>query len=191
MLKYDDLTWKANKNNYPMWKSMADAGYSNIVYGEYALVGSYDAQELYDYMTEFPSTKAFLLKADYQDLGVSVVNGELAGCPVQLIVQQMAGYIPPSYSADLISGWETSLNQLRNIQPSWQRLTTYPLYNNHKAEVDRINQIISERISMIDAVVTRMKANQWLTTEQNEYTKTTDKALYDEQESLAKKLNSY
>jgi hypothetical protein len=37
--------------------------------------------------------------------------------------------------------------------------------------------------------VATMRANRWLSGDQDKYTRTTDKQLYDEQETLATKLN--
>lgn len=192
ILKFDDYSWEATRSGYTMFDAMQDVGYYNTVYGEQATPGYYVADELIDNQFQFPKTKAFLLDKQYQEIGIATVEGDINGCPTQVIVQHLAGYIPPNYSDSLIQSWETPLNQLKNIQGSWQNLKNNDrIYSTHKAEVDRINDIIATRISSIEGVVATMKANQWLSAAQNDYTKTGDKQLYDEQEALAKKLNSY
>jgi len=90
----------------------------------------------------------------------------------------------------MIEGWEQTLNRLKEIQPSWQKCKEWgKIYEDNKFACDRINEILNIRISNIGTAITRMKNNQWLTTlESNGLNQ--DKALYDEQENLATKLNS-
>lgn len=191
MLKFNDLSWAATISGYPMSRSMADAGYYNIVSGEYPITGYYDANDLYNYVTEVSKNTDFLLNKDYQDIGIAAVIGDLNNCPVQLVVQQMAGYVPPNYSKDLIDDWQKSLDSLRSIQSGWQKLKQYPkIYDKEKSAVDRINDIISQRINMIEGIIVKMKANQWLSSEQDKYTRVTDKKLNDEENSIADKLNN-
>ncbi|MDP2637656.1 MAG: hypothetical protein Q8P26_01180, partial [Candidatus Levybacteria bacterium] len=159
--------------------------------GETRVQGYFEADELIDNQFQFPKTKDFLLNKDYQEIGLSEVEGEINGCPTQVITQHFAGYVPPNYSSDLIDGWGKSLNSLRNIQPGWQSLKENPrIYDKNKNEVNRINDIISQRINMIEKIVAKMKANQWLSSEQDKYTRETDKTLGDEGNSIADKLNN-
>lgn len=191
MLDYSDLTWEATKSGYTMSKSMSEAGYYNVVYGEYPILGYYNADELIAYEKEYPNIINFFMNKDHQDIGISSYKGELNGCPTHIVIQQVAGYVPPNYTKDVIESWEKSLNGLKNIQSGWQGLKQYSkIYDKNKSDVDRINDIISQRISMTEGIVTKMKANQWLTSEQDKYTRVTDKSLSEEQDSLADKLNS-
>lgn len=192
MLKYDDLSWKATVSAYPMWKSMADAGYYNVTYGEYLVLGYYTADDLYAYETETGSVKDFLLNKDYQDIGIGSIIGNLNNCPVQLVVQQMAGYVPPNYLQSTIDSWAKSLDTLTEIQQGWQNLkqNSY-FYGKYKSDIDRINDIISIRILNISSVVSTMRANKWLSSDLDEFTRTGDKALFNEQESIAIKLNNF
>lgn len=191
MLAYDDFSWEATRSGYTMSKAMADAGYSNITYGEAPTQGYFEADELLDNQFQFPNSKDFLLHKDYQEIGIAEVEGNINGCPTQVIVQHLAGYIPPNYSSEVIASWEKALTNLKSIQGGWSNLSNSgPFYDQHKADVDRINQIIAERINQISSIVTKMQANQWLTPDQDAYTKTTDQALAKEQDALATKLNS-
>lgn len=191
ILKYDDFSYEATRSGYTMKKAMQDVGYSNIVWNEAFVQGYYESEELIEYYFEFPEWKKFLLEKDYQEIGISEVEGKINNCPTQVIIQHFAGYVPPNYTKDVIESWEKSLNELKSIQSGWQDLKhSSQIYDKNKRDVDRINDIISQRISMTEGIVARMKANQWLTSEQDIYTKITDKALSDEENSLADKLNS-
>jgi len=191
ILKYDDFSFDATRSGYTMVKAMNDSGYSNIVWGESFDLGHYEAEELIENQFEFPDSKKFLLEKNYQEFGIAEVEGMLNGCPTQILVQHFAGYIPPNYDQADIESWEKSLNRLREILPSWENIRKSPhLYQDHPDKSERIIQVIQTRISRISAIVTRMRANQWLTNEEKRFTED-DQGLYNEQEELAKQLNSY
>jgi hypothetical protein len=168
---------------------MRDAGYSNIIWGEAPTLGYYTADELLDNYAEFPAWEKFLLDKRYQETGVAAVIGELNGCPVQLVVQHVAGYVPPNYKKADVESWKTGADNLRSVLPSWVASRGFgSQYENHKDDYERMISIINERISIADTIYNRMNANQWLN-EQEKSLATKDKTLYSEQETLAKKLN--
>jgi hypothetical protein len=78
-----------------MKEAMDDVGYSNITYSEFHIVGYYDAQELFDAILEQPNKTRFLYDKDFDEIGVSTTVGSLNGCPVQMMVQHVAGYVHP------------------------------------------------------------------------------------------------
>jgi signal peptidase I len=172
--------------------AMSKAGYWNSYVWEWSLEGYYTADELIEDYLERDSTDAKNTWFDkkFDDIGIGEVQGSLNGCPTQLIVVHAAGYIPPNYKKEDIESWKTSLSRLREIQPSWASLKDNTnFYQKNKEDVDRINEIISIRISNISAIASKMEANQWLTaTEQKMIDQ--DKPLYDEQEAIATRLNS-
>lgn len=189
MLKYDDLSYEATRSEYTMSQAMSDSGYNNITYGEAPQLGYYEADELIENQFEFPETKKFLLNKDYQEVGIAEVEGQLNGCPAQVVVLHFAGYVPPNYNQEDTESWKTTLSQLEEIQPGWNRLKeSGDFYKQHQKDADRINEIISIRISHIEAIISRMGANQWFTQQEKDYINQ-DKSLYDEQQSLANKLN--
>lgn len=191
VLKYNDFSFEATRSGYTMLKAMNASNYSNVVYGEWAVSGYYDAEELIDNLFAFSEGKSFLTNNDYDDFGISESEGQINNCPTQVVVLHFAGYVPPNYSREVIDSWKTTLQQLKEIQPGWQQLKTYSRgYDEHKNEVDRINEIISLRINSISGIVSKMDSNQWLTNEQQSYV-SLDNALYEEQQVLAEKLNSY
>lgn len=189
ILKFDDFSFEATESGYTMSKSMRDAGYSNTVWGEAPTQGYYEAGELIDNQFQFPESKKFLTDKTYQEIGISEVEGEINGCPTQVIVQHFAGYVPPNYKQADIDSWKTSLSRLREIQPGWNSLKdNSSFYQNNKSDVDRMSEIIAVRIGNISTIVSRMEANQWLTGAEQKMVDQ-DKTLYDEQEALATKLN--
>jgi signal peptidase I len=190
ILKFNDFSFEATQSGYTQAKAMRDANYSNIVWGEAPTIGYYEAEELIDNQFQFPETIKFLIEKKYQEVGISEVEGSLNGCPTQIIVQHFAGYVPPNYNPADIDGWKTNLTRLREIQPSWNRLKeSGNFYQNNKSDVDRVNDILSIRISNLTAIVARMEANQWFTAAEQKMIDQ-DKVLFDEQDALGKRLNS-
>lgn len=187
ILKYDDFSYEATRSGYTQIKAMNAAGYSNIVWNEGILQGNYEVEELIEYLSEFPDWKKNLLEVkDYQDFGISEVQGTLNGCPSQVIVQHFAGYIPPNYKKEDIDSWGKLINDLNNVIPNWEKAREYKGIN--QDDLNKIIGLMYQRKNNAEAIYYRMKANQWLT-KQEEQMIDNDKVLYDEIESLAKKIN--
>jgi len=190
ILEYDDVSYEATKSGYPIKKAMREVSYYNTTWGEAPLYGYYDAEELIETLFEWPDWKEFLTDENYDDFGIAEVEGEINSCPTQIIVQHFGGYIPPNYTSQEIEGWKTTLRRLKEIQPSWEKLKTWSrFYEENKKDIDRITEIISIRIANIEGVVAKMENNQWLSQTQIDYTYQ-DTDLYNEQESIATKLNN-
>lgn len=190
MLKFNDFSFEATQSGYTMEKAMRDVDYYNIVWGEIPTQGYYEAEELIDNQFQFSESKKFLTDKTFQEIGIAEVEGEINGCPTQIIVQHFAGYVPPNYKKEDIDGWKNILLRLKEIQPGWTKLKEYKeFYEKNKQDIDRINEIISIRISNISTIVSKMEANQWFTAvEQNMVNQ--DESLYNEQEAIATRLNS-
>ncbi|HAP37797.1 signal peptidase I [Candidatus Shapirobacteria bacterium RIFOXYD1_FULL_38_32] len=189
ILKYNDFE---QKSAYTMEKSMADAGYWNTYWWEVSIQGYYEAEELVeDYLErDWTNAKETWFDKKFDDIGIAEVEGTLNGCPTQVIVIHVAGYVPPNYKKEDVESWKTSLSRLREIQPSWASLKDNTnFYQKNKGDVDRINEIIAIRISNISAIAAKMEANQWLTAAEQKMIDQ-DKPLYDEQEVIATRLNS-
>lgn len=172
--------------------AMSKAGYWNTYVWEWPIEGYYEADELIEDYIERDSTDAKKVWFDKEldDIGLAEVQGKLNGCPTQIIVIHSAGYVPPNYKQSDIDSWKPSLDGLRNIQSGWASLKdNSSFYNQNKAGVDRINEIISIRISRISSIISTMESNKWLSSEQNQWIKE-DQSLYNEQQALANKLNS-
>ena len=191
ILKNNDFSFEATMSGYTMEKAIHDAGYYNTFWGEAPSVGYYESEELIDNQLEFPESRSFIFDNRFQEIGIAEVQGEINGCPTHLIVQHFGGYIPPNYSETDTQSWEEVLSSLKNIQPSWNDLkNSGDYYSQHKEKIDRINQVIDLRINKITDIVGTMRANKWFNSEQRNYVDSVDAALYNEQEELAKYLNS-
>lgn len=190
MLKYDDLSFEATRSSLTPQQAMAQAGYANIVYGEAPTLGYYTAEELLENYAQFPSWKKFLLDSTYQETGIAAVLGERNGCPTQMIVQHVAGYVPPNYPKKDIDSWKNLLTNLKNVLPSWERARTFgQIYEAKKQDYERMITILNERIMIVEAIATRMEANQWLTYEEKASI-ARDQQLADEAGKLSAELNA-
>jgi hypothetical protein len=146
--------------------------------------------DVFDAFVENPNSTDFLLNKDYDEIGVSTFIGELNGCPVQVVVQHLAGYIPPKYNSSDIENWKNGLTKLKEIQPSWEKLKTYEaFYKDNKTDIDRINDIISIRTNRISALISRMEAGEWFTDEEKKWMDE-DSALGVEQNQISERLNA-
>lgn len=187
ILKYDDFSYSATRSGYTQVQAMNDAGYSNIVWNEGIIQGNYDAEELIDYLFEFPDWKKNLLEdKDFQEIGIAEVKGEINGCPAEVIVQHLAGYVPPNYKEEDIQGWGKLIDSLNNVIPGWEKIKGYP--NVNQDDLNKLLGIMYKRKNNAEAIYYRMKANQWLTTTEQQMI-IDDKTLYDQEDALANKLN--
>ncbi|MBI3385408.1 signal peptidase I [Candidatus Gottesmanbacteria bacterium] len=186
IVKFNDLSFEATKSGYTMKKAMSDVGYSNIVWGEVPTLGYYEADELIENFWQFPDAKNFLLNPDFQETGIAASIGQINGCPVQIVVAHLAGYKPPNYSVKIISGWETVLQNLNEVIPSWEKAKGN---NNINQEVlKKLLELLNERRENVAKILERVKSNQWLTQEEENMVRS-DESLYQQITDLANKLN--
>lgn len=189
IIKFNELKTSEENSSYKLEKAHSDAGYSNTTTGEIFTSGYYDSEDLVNYWMEY-NNKDQILNKDYQETGLSLSVDKIDGCETQVIVQEFGGYIPPNYKRSDIDSWQIVLNRLREIQPSWERMKNHPsFYEQNKTNINRITEIIIIRISRISSIISTMEANKWLSSEQNKWIEE-DLALYNEQESLANKINN-
>lgn len=191
ILKYDDFSFEATRSGYTMDKAFSEASYWNPVKGESTIQGYYSSDELIEGITQIGKSKGIFSDKDIQEIGIAEVQGEINGCPTQVIVQHFAGYIPPNYSESQINSYIKGLNNLKEISGSWNSLkaANEEFYQKNKADIDRINQIIQSRIARLEPITNKITSNQWLTAEENGYIRE-DEKLAEEQNSLAEKINN-
>ena len=190
ILKHNDFSYEATRSGYTMKDALREAKYSNIVTGEIVRQGYYEASELLENELEFPESIEFLTDPDFDEIGISEIEGEIDSCPTQVIVLHFAGYIPPNYKLEDIESWKSNLSKLKEIQPGWLKLKEFnEFYSDHKVEVDRINQIIETRINNVTLIVNKMEANQWFTDSEKKIIEN-ETLLANEQDELANRLNS-
>lgn len=186
ILKFDDFSWEATRSGYTMQKALADAGYSNITYGEAPTQGYFEADELIDNQFQFPSSKEFLLNKDNQEFGIAEIEGEINGCPTQIIVQHFAGYVPPNYKSEDIQSWGALIDNLNNLIPDWEKIKDWP--NVNKDDLNKLLELMYKQKNNAEAIYYRMKANQWLTSDEEIMLKE-EKSLNEQISALADKLN--
>ena len=93
-----------NKNTPFSLKQAADqAGYHNVLLGEFVSYGHFTAEELWQNLLAFPSTATQIKNPDYQDIGIASLAKEIGGCPTQIIVGHLGGYIPATYDPASLS----------------------------------------------------------------------------------------
>ncbi len=182
MLATDDLSFEATRSGYTMATALNDVGYSNILYGESSSLGYFTADELIENSFEFSDSKEFLLNNEYDDIGVAAVVGDLNDCPTQIVVQHFGGFIPPTYSAQEINGWQKLLENLREVIPGWESAKqSKEFYEEHKSDIDRLLDILHSRRELAQTVVDKMKKLQWLSDE--------ERSRIDRDESQARQAN--
>lgn len=189
ILKFNDFSFEASKSGFTIDKAFAQSGYWNPVRGESIIQGYYSSDELVEGFSEFKKSAGVITDKDIDEIGIAEVEGEINGCPTQVIVQHFAGYIPPNYPKEQIDSFKKGLASLQEIGPSWKSLKgETQFYDSHKKDIDRLIEIIDSRISNLQPIVEKITLNKWLTAAENEYLKR-DEALASEQNDLAEKIN--
>ncbi|QQS61206.1 MAG: signal peptidase I [Candidatus Moraniibacteriota bacterium] len=189
ILESGDFSFEEKENNYTMKQAMSDVGYSNIIWGESFTLGYYESTELIEHIFSFSDNEEFFFDDRKEEIGIAVIQGSLNGCPTQIIIQHVAGYIPPHYTLEIIEGWEKSLKGIKEIQPGWKNIDkNSSIYKENKKDIQRINEIMNTRIIHIQRILDRMKKNEWLTEEETKFIETQE-TLDKEQKNLAEKIN--
>lgn len=193
ILKSNDFSFEATRSGYTIENAFADAGYWNPIRGESLIQGYYSSDELIEGLTEFKKSSGVLTDKEIEEIGISEVQGDVNGCPTQVIVQHFAGYVPPNYPKEQVDSFNNGLASLKKITPGWKDLRdgagTASFYQKNKQDVDRIIQIIEIRIDRLEPIVKKVAANQWLSSAENNYLKE-DESLAREQNELAQKINA-
>lgn len=190
IIENNEFAHEATKSGITYTKAIKKAQYWNINYGENLAQGQFTSQEVVDGWMNSEGHRANILNPKYQEIGIATYSGMLSGFNAVVTVQLFGGYEPPNYKKDVVESWKASLASLKNIQPSWQNLkNNASFYEQNKADVDRINELILIRISNITTIVARMDKNQWFTSVEQKMIDN-DRGLYNEQEAIATRLNS-
>ncbi len=153
-----------NLNGYSMSDAHKEAGYNNVLVGEFVSHGYYTADELFNNLTYFNETKSQIINSKYQEIGVSVVNGEVKGCPTQIIVGELGGYIPADYSPEIVESWKSLIESLNRVIPSWESARNDPQVDQSKLE--KLISLLYARKTLATEVYDTMVNRRWLTEEQ-------------------------
>lgn len=171
---------------YNMKASVTAAGYSNIVMGEFVSYGHFTAKELLENLLYHPGTTKQILNRDFSDLGLSDINRDIDGCPSQIIVGHLGGYIPADYDAAVVSSWRALRDNLRSIIPTWEKAVDYN--NIDQAKLKTLLTVFRKRLSLAEEIVNTMEKREWLTDAQQTRIKNDD-ADSKITEDLANELN--
>lgn len=180
ILRSNDFSIEATKSGYTAKRAMQDAGYSNIITGEILSHGYYTADELFQNISYFHTTSSQILSDDYQEIGFSVVNSEVNGCPTQAIVGHLGGYIPAEYDEEVVNSWKTLYDNLVSAIPSWENAKNSP--NIDQEDLSEILTLLYKRRDLASEIYDTMVSQRWLTEDQ--------KRRIEEDESDSQKLNT-
>lgn len=180
ILETNDFSIEATISGYTTKDAMTDAGYANIITGEILSHGYYTADELFDNIMYFNSTASQILNSQYQEVGFSVVNGEVNGCPTQVIVGHLGGYIPAEYDEEVVASWGSLIDNLNSVVPSWENAKNNPSINQEK--LDEVIALLHKRLTLATEIYNTMIENRWLSEDQ--------KSRIEQDEHDAEKLNT-
>lgn len=191
ILKFNDFSFEATRSGFTIEDSFAQSGYWNPIRGESIIQGYYSSDELIEGLLEFKKSEGIFADGTISEIGIAEVEGEINGCPTQVIVSQFAGYVPPNYPKEQIESFQNGLTNLKNISPGWKSLkdpSSADFYKKEQENIDRIIQIIETRILKLEPIVAKVLSNQWFSAQENNYLKE-DEVLSNEQNDLAQKIN--
>lgn len=186
MIRFDDFSLKGTKSGMTLQKSIGQSGYYNIIFAEVFTRGYYETEELLDNFMEFPQTQKILLSKDYQDIGIGPVLGEINGCPVQVVVVHLGGYVPPNYPQKDVESWKGLVDNIGKVLPSWRELKNIDSVDQNKA--DKLLNLLEMRLANAKKIYSKLSSNQWLSDDEKKMV-TDDKRLSDEAESIISELS--
>lgn len=185
MIATNDFSSEATRSGITLDKALKETGYRNVIFAEVSTRGFYEADELLDNLLEFPATKNILYSDKYQEIGLAAVVGNISNCPVEAVVVHLGGYVPPNYKAEDIDSWRKLLDNLSQAISSWSQLEN--AVNVDQNKLGQLLNVLRRRQDIATKVYARMKANQWLTDEE-ETLASQDKNLAEEANNLVDQI---
>jgi len=176
-----------DKTNYDLHKAISSFGYNNIVLGEFVSYGHFSAQELLENLLYNQETAKQIRNKDFSDIGVSDVNREIDGCPTQIVVGHLGGYVPASYDPDTIKSWSNLRDNLHEVIPSWEKAVDY--HNIDQAKLATLLTIFRRRLDLAEEIIKAMEKKDWLTEAQQDRIKA-DEEDANTAATLSKELNT-
>jgi hypothetical protein len=169
-----------------MKDATTDSGYTNIVLGEFISHGHFTASELLQNLLYQSSTAKQIQNSDFSDIGVASVDREINGCPTQIIVGHLGGYIPASYDQATLDSWTGLRDNLQKILPSWEQATSYN--NIDQGKLSSLLTILRRRLALANEIIGVMQNKAWLSPDQETRIKN-DVSDAASAEALASELN--
>ena len=171
--------------SYDMKQAVSSANYSNILLGEFISHGHYSAKELLANLLYNASSAKQILSSEYDDIGISAVNLDIDGCPSQIIVGHLGGYIPASYDPKLLLSWQRLQSNLAEVIPSWEKATESKI---DQSKLSELLTILRRRLNLAQEVVQVMEKREWLS-DSIQARIDSDQLDADRSEILSKELN--
>lgn len=166
--------------------AMEKAGYNNVVIGEFVSYGRFTAAELLQNILGYGESAKQIMHDDYQEIGVTAINREINGCPTQIIVGHLGGYVPASYSQETLANWQKLRDSLGQALTSWEGAVGYNQLDQTK--LFELLAILRRRLNLAEEMVKTIEQKLWLSQEQETRIKA-DEADAARAADLAKNLN--
>ena len=177
---------KDENTKYSLKEALRDAGYENIVLGEFVSYGHFTSKELVENILYNASSAKQIMNKNFTDLGVTEVNRVINGCPSQVIVGHLGGYIPAEYDEATILSWRTLRDNIAAVLPSWEQAMDYN--NIDKTKLEQLLTIFRRRLSLTEEVISIMEKREWMS-ESIQNRINADEADAKESERLTRELN--
>lgn len=189
IIEFGEFSHEATKSGVTYIDAIGQANYWNTTKGENLAEGQFSSSQVMVGWMGSNAHRENILNPQFQDIGVATYEGKLNGRKSIVSVQLFGGYVPPNYSQADIDSWKSARTGLINYLPSWENARSFgSQYENNKSDYERIISIFKQRIDIANRIIPRMEANQYFTSDENKLIEL-DKALYQEAENLANKLN--
>ncbi len=150
--------------SYTMQQAISSSGYANIILGEFVTYGHYTAAELVENLLYNSGTSKQILSPDFSDIGVAEVEENIAGCPTQIIVGHLGGYIPASYEPGVVRSWHALVDNLSSALSSWEKAVDYNTIN--QAKLAELLTILRRRLALAKEIAAAMDNKIWLSSDQ-------------------------
>lgn len=152
--------------SYTLNQSLRDSGYRNILVGEFVSWGHFSASELLKNLLYHKSTADQILNPTYQDIGISNLNQAVSGCPSQIIVGHLGGYVPASYDLEYLNSWQSLRTNLQAVIPSWEQAQGSDKIDQLKLQ--ELLQILRRRLALTEEIIQMIETKNWPSDDQKE-----------------------
>jgi len=176
----------SSNTSYGIKQAIKESGYSNIVLGEFVSHGHFSAKELIENLLYNSSTAKQILSPDYTDIGISTLNLEINGCPSQVIVGHLGGYVPANYDEKTIDSWKNLSQNISSVLPSWEGAVGHDQLD--QVKLSSLLSIFYRKLELAKEIVTIMEQKKWLTDAQEDRIKA-DQSDTNQADQLVKELN--
>lgn len=140
--------------------SVNQVGYDNIILGEFVTYGNFNADELYENLQANHATATEINNPNYQDIGVAAVTRDVNGCPTQIIVGQLGGYVPASYPAGVLDSWKQARDNLDQVIPSWE--AARGVAGIDQLKLSELLEALASRRKLAQEVIDVIQRREWI-----------------------------